>query len=189
MSPFKNMSPLVKVPLKYSLVGGVLIIVLLSVLYNFGDHPLLIPIHLDVRVFIFLLFIYFSVREYKNYYNGGYLHFWQGLTVGVLFYLSVGVLLALFVWIFASVSEGFLDGYIEGAIRGMELKKEELMSGPKVKLSPEEFETQKQNVLQTTPGLLAIDSFLKTCIIGFFMPVLFAVLLRKTESQPLAGKL
>ena len=78
----------------------------------------MIPIIYDYRILLFGVFIFFTLKELKEVYNEGILHFWQGLIAGILFYIGLGLVVGLFIMIFGNIHEPFLQEYIEGTIRG-----------------------------------------------------------------------
>ncbi len=173
--------PLVKVPLKYAVVAAVLAIAAVLVLFYTHRHPLLIPIIYDYRILLFGVFIFFSLKELKEVYNQGILHFWQGLLAGIIFYIGLGLIVGIFILIFGNVHEPFLLEYIEGTIRGLELNKEQLTSENVITITEEEFERQITLMRSTRPYQMALDYFIKSCVIGFFLTILLAVIMRKTD--------
>ena len=73
------MKDLVKVCVRYGAVAGVLSVILLIILYYSGRNPMLIAPFLDFRIFVLGIFIFFSLKEFRDAYQGGLLYFWQGL--------------------------------------------------------------------------------------------------------------
>lgn len=179
----KTLPPLTKVPLKYGLIGSALAVVLILIFYFSGRHPLLIPIFYDYRIFLFGVFIFFGIKEFKEYYNDNRLHFWQGIVIGVIIYLTIGVLVGLFIMLFSSIQPEFLQQYIEGTIRGLELNKEQLINESPIKITEEEYQKQILLLKKIEAYKLAWDYFIKSCVIGFFISIIMAVIMRKTEDR------
>ena len=183
MKWFNSISPMWRVPIKFGLVGAILSIILMIALYSTGRHPLVLPPYLDSRIIIFLIFIYFAVREFKEIYNEGYLHLWQGLLVGSVVYVTVGLVGAVFIVLYTNYDANFLSLYIDLTADGMEAAKAELVFGDqKVKMSEEEFMNHLASLKTTTAINLAVDYFIKSCIIGFFVPLLYSVFFRKVPN-------
>ena len=173
--------PLFKIPLKYGAVAAVLSIAVLLLFYYMARHPLLIPPYMDSRILIFLIFTYFAIREYKENYNGGILHFWEGMILGMVLYLFVGLMGSLFIYTFSRLDQGFITLYIDQATGAVELAKEQLINGPQgVRMSEEEFVRHLASLKETTAPILAVDYFIKTCIVGFFIPLIYSVIFRRT---------
>lgn len=182
-----DIKPLFRIPLKYGAAAAALAIVLIIVLFYAGRHPMLIPVFYDYRIFLFGVIIFFSIKEYRDYYNGGLLHFWEALVNGVITYLIVALLAGLFIWIFSLVDQQFLNEYIQGAIRGLELDKEQLTQTGAVTITEDEYQQQIEMLKNIRPSVLTLDYIIKSMFIGFPITLILAVFLRKTEDR-FAGK-
>ncbi len=178
-----KLKPIYSVPIKYGLIGSLLAIVLIIALFYMGKHPLLIPIFFDYRILLFAVFIFFALKEFKDYYNDKFLQFWQGMVIGIGIYVIIGLMVALFIIAFSTVVPDFHDSYIEGTLRGLELDKEQLVGQGKITISEEEFEKQKELLRAAPSYVLGIDYFIKSCLLGFFLTIIMAVILRKSESR------
>lgn len=181
-----KLAPIFRVPLKYSLIGSLLAVILILVFYFSNRHPLLIPIFYDYRIFLFGVFIFFSAKEYKEYYNEGLLHFWEGVVIGVIIYITIGLLVSCFIILFSNLQPEFVQQYIDGTIRGLELNKDQLVgenAQSAIKITEEEYQNQIELLKQVPAHRLAWDFFIKSCIIGFFISFLMAVIMRKTEDR------
>lgn len=179
----KNIKPLFRIPLKYGAAASVLAIVLIIVLFYAGRHPMLIPVFYDYRIFLFGVIIFFSMKEYRDYYNEGRLHFWEGIVNGVITYLVVALVAGLFIWIFSLIDPEFLETYIQGTIRGLELDKEELTKTGAITITEEEFQQQIEMLKSIRPSVLTLDYIIKSMVIGFPITLILSVFLRKTEDR------
>ena len=178
-----NIKPIFRVPLKYGAAASVLAIVLMIVMYYSGKHPMLIPAFYDYRIFLFGIIIFFSVKEYREYFNGGKLHFWEGLVNGIITYIIVALIAGAFIWVFSLIEPDFLQGYINGALQGLELDKEQLTGEGPITITEEEFQRQVSNLKNIRPSVLPLDYIIKSMVIGFPITLIMAVLLRKTEDR------
>ena len=79
-----NRSPLIKLSIQYGAVAGGLAAALLIASFYLGRHPLMISPYLDFRILLFGIFIFFSLKELRDYEQGGELYFWQGMLGGAL---------------------------------------------------------------------------------------------------------
>lgn len=179
----KNIKPLFRVPIKYGLAAALLAIVLMIVLFYFHKHPMLIPVMYDYRIFLFAIIIFFSVKEYRDYFNGGRLHFWEGVVNGIITYTIVALAVGLFIWIFSAIVPSFLQDYISGTIKGLELEKDNLISQGKITITEEEFNHQIAMLKQLRPSMLTFDYIIKSMFIGFPITVIISVILRRTEDR------
>ncbi len=177
-----NQKSLIQVPFRYGVYGSIVNALFIFLLYSTGRHPILIPPFLDSRILVFLVFIYFVIRDYKENYNSGFLHTWEGILLGIQTYMWIGLLGSVFVYTLGRIHPAFVSDYITNAILGMETAKEELMNGPQaVKMTVEEYQRHLNALKQTTAANLAVDYFLKSLLIGFFIPLVYAALFRKVE--------
>lgn len=152
------------------------------ILYKAGKHPSLLPPYLDSRVVVFIIFIFFAIREYRDYHNGGYLHMWEGLTIGFFVYATVGVTGYIYILVIDSVDPAFIESYRDMAIAGLHNMKEELVHGPQsVTMSESEFNEHLNKLKVTSAGDLATDYLIKSGVIGFFIPLIYTVFLRKVN--------
>lgn len=177
------MKPIVSIPLKYGLIGSLLAVVLLLVLFYTGTHPLLIPTFFDYRIVLFALFIFFGIKEFKDFYNNRFLQFWQGMVIGIGIYVVIGLVVGLFLVAFASVETNFYDEYIAGTISGLELNKEQLLNQGKVTITEEQYNDQLEKLKNTPVSYLGIDYFIKSGVLGFFLTIILSVVLRRSEKR------
>lgn len=167
---------IIRVPVKYAFFGGIFALSVLLIIFYFGDtHPQLLPIFLDFRILLFGVFIFFSIKEFKDVENGGILHFWQGMAVGIICYVGIAWLASL-----GLVGLGKLDpGYVQGYINEMSTILSENESAVIEKVGEEAYNAQMEALPSTTIFALAFDYFLKSMFIGLFLTIIISVILRK----------
>jgi len=68
---------------RYGAIAGVLAFILLIVLYHLGPHPLLTSPFLDFRILLFGIFVFFTLKEFRDFNNNGVLHFSQAMFGGL----------------------------------------------------------------------------------------------------------
>ena len=175
----KTKNPLLLVPFKYGLIGSILSILALLVLFYLGKHPLLLNPVMDARLPLFALIIFISIKVYKEQYSGGIMHFWQGISIGMIAYVLMAFTAALFIFIFSKISSShFLTEYIRIAMAQLVENKEVFIEtvGEKTYI-----DTLAQ--LPNTQAIhLAVDYLLKSMPIGLFLTLILSVLLRNKVS-------
>ncbi len=172
---FNRIPPLVRVPKFYGFIGGVLGFVLLIILYYIDRHPFLIFYLFDFRIPLFGIFIYFILKELRDYYFGGLLFFWQGMIAGSLFGLTYAVVTGLLIWIFAINVPDFVIQYVE-------LATNQLRSAPKEMIERVGKDTVDRAIAAlplTKASDLAFDYFIKCVPFGFFISIILSVILRR----------
>jgi hypothetical protein len=168
-------SPLIKVPFRYGLLGGLIGSVVIAVLYFLGRHPFLLPVIFDFRIILFAVFIFFSLKELRDYYLQGALFFWQGMMGSYIFIITSALLGSLFTWGFAKSYADFLTSYIEKLREQMTVYKDQIITS----VGTEAYNEQLKKLPFTSPVDLAGDYFLKSMIIGLFLAIIISVILRK----------
>lgn len=172
----KNLPPLVGTPLRFGLVGGVLSIFLFLGIYFYNENPLIVFRKFDFGFLLLPVFIFFSIREFRDYKNGGELRFWQGMSVGFLTYMIVAFLSAFFIWIFVDFFEPqLLAGYIADRTQLIVSMKEEMIA----QLGESIYDKTYAEIQQISVLEVALDDFLKKIFIGLFLTIIISVLLRK----------
>jgi len=173
-------SPLVKIPFRYGLLGGLIGCMVISILFFLGRHPFLLPVIFDFRILMFSVFIFFSLKEIRDYHLEGILFFWQGMVSSYIFILTAALIGSGFTWAFALWSPWFLPLYVEKLQQQMLGYKEEIIKS----VGTEVYSQQLAKLPFTTPLDLAGDYFLKSLIIGLFLAIIFSVIVRRTPQTP-----
>ncbi len=168
-------SPIVKIAGKFGFIGGLVLTATLIGLFYLGRHPLLIPLVFDLRILLFPLFIFLSIREFKSI-NDNVLHFWQGLSMGLVCYILIALITAISLWIFGGVIDtSFVSQYIEASIDSLNANRDVFEET----IGVEVLDNAIQNLPSTTANDLAFDYFLKSTPIGFILTLGISLLLRK----------
>lgn len=172
---WKRIPPLVRIPLKYGIFGGVLSLAFVVTFYYLGKHPFLIPPFFDIRVFLIAIFLFFSLREVRDYFFEGIFYFWQGMA-GSLVYLScMALIAALGLLAFGNYEPGFVSIYIE---QGMaQIKSIPLESIEQI--GQRAVDEVLESLPKTTLAQMAIKYTSQTFAIGFFITIIISVILRR----------
>lgn len=169
-------SKLTSVAIKLGLTGALMNIIALLVLFYIGKHPLLLNPFLDARWPLYGLFLFFSMKYFRED-NNDILHFWQGLAVGFIVYLIMAQMVAAFIAVFASIdSTQFLSTYISSAIEKINNNREALLE---TNLSEKTITDALKILPTTTANNLAFDYFLKSMPIGLILTLLLSILMRR----------
>ncbi len=170
----KQPYPLLTVAVKYALVGTALTIVLFFVLLFFDKNPLVTNNWVD---FLLLpIFIFFSIKEYKKYYNQGTLHFWQGMTVGFFTYCGMAFVVAVFLWGYLSlVSPALVQDYITARTDLIMSSKDNFIT----QFGEETYRKVLADVQLVRASDIALDDFMKKLLVGLFITSVVSVLMRR----------
>ena len=168
--------PLIQTPLKYGAIASGLLALLFTVLfYIVGKHPLFVALFFDIRLIILPIFLFFAMKDFRDSRNGSVLHFWQGLMIGFITFTTIGILMAGFIMVLAEFSTNFLSEYISSRIEVLEIQIGQLTDNTSKTI----FQEQIDKMPFTSPFDLAVDYFWKTILIGIFLNIILAVVLRK----------
>jgi len=168
--------PLFRIPLRYALIGIFLYGTLFLILYFLGYNPLVVGRPWDFGFLLIPLMVFFATKDFKTNYNKGELRFWQGMSAGFVTYFVIAIGVALFIYLFLSVADSsILHGYIEDRMHLLEVSKEQFIA----QLGADLFDEQMFKMQQTTALIVALDDFWKKLVIGLFLTILIAAVLRK----------
>ncbi|MDQ3535122.1 MAG: DUF4199 domain-containing protein [Bacteroidota bacterium] len=157
-------------------MGGILIVILFVVMVFFEINPLVASKKLDFGFIILPIFIFFSVKEFRDFKNEGKLRFWQAIALGMLTLFILSALSAIIVWSFLSLfSDDFLKQYIIDRTYLLEEYKPLILEST----SEEVYERTFQDLQNVTPAILAFDDFLKKIFTGIFITLIISVILRR----------
>jgi hypothetical protein len=169
------MKPLFKVPITYGAIAGALGFVFLIALYYWGKHPFGIPVHLDFRIILFGIFIYFSLKELRDFYQGGVLYFWEGSLASFVFLLVFALISSAAIGIFAWVIPDFVDSYIRLKIEFLKALPADIVE----KIGKEVVDSNLKALPATNAFDLATLYFWQSYMIGAFVSIILSVILRR----------
>ena len=119
-----------------------------------------------------------AMKQYRDYMNDKILHFWQGMTIGFITFIVIGLLSGFFVYIMLTlIDPEILTAYIVHTSNLFVAKREEFIQQFGKQLYKDSVETN----LQTTAMKMGIDDFLKKAGIGFMLTIPIAVILRRRK--------
>lgn len=168
-------SPLIKIALRYGAIASLIGFALVVMLFYTGKHPFLIPVYADFRIFLFGVFIFFALKEYRDQQGQGILYFWQGMVGSYVLLLSFGLLAAMAVYLFTLADASFVTEFVR-------LFTEQAKSIPAEELErvgKEDFERNLLELSNTNGYNMALLHFKQSLIIGFFISIIVTIVLRK----------
>ena len=160
---------------RYGAIAGVLAFILLIVLYHLGPHPLLTSPFLDFRILLFGIFVFFTLKEFRDFNNNGVLHFSQAMFGGLSVVLIATVITSVLLWLFGRWEQNFVASYVTQLTTY-------LKSFPKEDISRIGKEIYERN-LAALPATNVFDLiqtyFMQGIVIGFFVNIILSVILRR----------
>lgn len=169
------MSTLLKVCIKYALVAGALAFILAITTFYIGRHPMLISPFLDFRILLFGVFIYFSLREFRDFKQEGVLYFFQAMIGSGIVVVVASVVSTLGVYFFGSLEPGFVNEYISGMSAYLKTFSKEDIE----RIGKEVFDSNLKALPATNMNELAATFFGQGLVIGFFVSIILSVIVRR----------
>jgi hypothetical protein len=176
MSNFiERIPPLVRGPLRFGLIGGVLGSGFVVVLFYVGTHPFLVPVFLDFRIILFIVLIVYCLKELRDYYYKGLLYFWQGMIASLILTVTFAVVaFGLFI-LFGELVPEFVTRYVEQAIAQVRAMPPDVIQ----QIGKETFDRSLATLPTTTAFDLALLYLLQSFGISFFISIILSVILRR----------
>lgn len=173
-------SPLLGIGLRNGSIAGLLAGVLLIIMYYIGSHPMLILPYADFRILLFGIFIFFTLKEFRNNHQDGVLYFGQGLVGSLLFITVAATIGALVIFIYAKINPAFVADFIK---QGLESAKAFSQDATLSEAEKDRIRVMMEALPATNAKSLAGQHFVQSLMIGFFLSIILSVILRKQPKQ------
>ncbi|MBW3544147.1 MAG: DUF4199 domain-containing protein [Bacteroidetes bacterium] len=170
----QSKKPMLMAGLKYGAAGGGLAIVLFVVLWTIKENPLDAGRLFDF--FMLPLFIFFTLKELRDYRQGGRLAYWQGMTAGLFCYTTLALISALFIFIF--LTYGGTDLLVQHQQENLAV----LTDDPQTwieQVGQQAYDKALKEIRELTALDLALDDFLKKALIGLFFTGIITLFFKK----------
>lgn len=165
----------IKVSVRYGAVAGVLAVVLLAGTFYMGRHPLLVSPFLDFRLLLYATFIFFALKEVRDYHQGGALYFWQGIIGSLMLVLTATLVGSLGLWIFGALETDFIPSYIAQ----MTTYLKSFPAADIERIGKDIYERNLSALPSTNIADMVETYFAQGLAIGFFVSIILSVILRK----------
>ncbi|HEY8513206.1 MAG TPA: DUF4199 domain-containing protein, partial [Cyclobacteriaceae bacterium] len=179
-STMKSLRPLLSVCVRYGLIAGGLMVAFFVITYYAGHHPLMIAPYLDFRIVLLGMFVFFALREFRDRFNYGTLHFYQGMMGSYVVVLVACSLGSAGLLIFAALESDFVPDYITEMTAYLQTFSEEDIEA----IGKEIFERNLSLLPATHSRMLAISYLGQGLLIGMFVSIIVSVILRKQPKTP-----
>ena len=171
----KTISPLLKIPARFGVIAGILGFAVALVLYYIGKHPFLFPVYFDFRVLLFGVFIVFALKEYRDFYKGGVLYFWEGFIGSIIFVTVYTVVAIIGMTIFGLLQPDFLSTYVSLSIAQIKSIPPEIVA----QIGKDVYQRNLEMLPATTLGDMMMLYAMQSFIIGLFISIILSVILRR----------
>jgi hypothetical protein len=169
------MKTFVSVPIKYGSIAGLFGSALMIGLYYMDRHPFLIPVYVDSRLILFGVFIFFTLREIRDYRQAGILYFWQGIFASFIFTCTFAILSSLILIIFMWAVPEFLSSYIALSVQQLKLLPPQVIES----IGKDVYNRNLELLPATNLADLAFLYFWQSFMISLFISIILSVILRR----------
>ncbi|MPR35163.1 DUF4199 domain-containing protein [Salmonirosea aquatica] len=180
MSSFLNYfnKPLLKIPLIFGAATGVMAFLFFLGLYLIGVMPLGNKRTLDIGIYLIMMIS--ACWYYRKKVGHGYMHFWEGLTIGYVVN-SVGAFVSgWLVYLFiAWIDPGLFVRYLAEMKQLLMQGKPELVK----RIGEVEFQAMLKSVSQTKPGELITDELSKKTVLAVLPILIISLLFRRQAPE------
>ena len=160
---------------RYGAVAGVIAFVLLVVMYYLGRHPLMTSPFLDFRILLFGIFVFFTLKEFRDYEQEGVLYFSQAMIGGLTVVMVASVVTSLLLYTFGTWEDEFVSEYIAQVTAYLaSFSKDEID-----RIGRDVYERNLNALPATNISNLAITYFVHGLMIGFFVNIVLSVISRR----------
>lgn len=169
-------NPLIKVPLRYALIGAPIGLLANLALYWMGKHPALILPFFDFRIVLFAVFIFLTIKEIRDYSEDGTLYFWQGMIASFVMITVFAVVVSTSLYVFISLQPDYLSSFVK-------MGTEQLSKFPPEdieRIGKEVYQQELINIKTSTPLFLPKRYFYQCFFISIFLSIIISVILRRT---------
>jgi hypothetical protein len=162
-----------KTAYQFGALGGVLSIISFYVLSFWYPDPT--NLNLLFGYFLVPAAVFLSIKFFKDYSNSGYLSFSEGMSVGFVTFILMGLLSALGIWIILSFSPQLFQLIKESKSQVLLESKDMIVS----QLGENSFSTTEQNVKNMSPWDIALNDGLWKIVPGMFFSIIISIIFRK----------
>jgi hypothetical protein len=170
------MKPLFKVPVIYGAIAGAFGVLIVVALYYMGIHPFLIPVYKDYRILLLGIFIFFSLREFRDVYQNGIMSFWEGIIVSFILVSTFAIIAGAGVGVFAGFVPEFIQKYISlhmDILKNFPADEIEKIGGQKV------IDSNLRSLPATDVRKLVELYIWQSFVIGALISIILSLILRK----------
>ena len=169
-------NPILKVAIKFGLIGGLLAVTLFIILYALDQNPLLSTKKIPFGIILIPLLVFFSIKEFRDYFNGRELRFWQGIATGFVNFLIIALISSVFIFAFLNFyDQELLQDLINFNIINFERNKEGFIET----FDEATYNNVLADIRKTTVHHIALDDFTRKMLIGFISTFIISIFLRK----------
>jgi hypothetical protein len=126
------------------------------------------------------VFLFFSLKEFRDYHQHGELYFWQGIISSFLFVATFALVASALIAVFSTVVPDFVASYVQLFTDQLKTWKPEDIA----RVGKENYDRNLMQLPSTNTFDLASLYFMQSFMIGLFISIILSVVLRKQPKTP-----
>lgn len=170
---------LLLISVRYGVVAGVLAAVLMITMFYLGRHPMMTSPFFDFRILLFGIFVFFTLKEFRDYEQQGVLYFSQAMLGGLAAVMVASATSSVLLFLFGSWEGRFVSTYVAQVTAYLKGFSDEDIG----RIGKDVYERNLNMLPATNISNLAITYFVHGLMIGFFVNIVLSVIVRR-EPKP-----
>jgi hypothetical protein len=130
---------------------------------------------MDFRIFLYGIFIFFALKEYREFHQQGVLYLWQGMGGSFVVVATAALVGSMLLRIFGEVESNFIPSYVAAMTEYLEAFPEEDIK----RIGKDAYERNLMELPSTNMGQISILYMFQSFAIGLFVSIILSVILRK----------
>jgi len=160
---------------KFGSLGGLFCLIsFLFLAWLYGDPT---NLNLVFGYIIVPIVIFLAIKYFKDYTNEGLLSFSEGMSVGFVAYMILGIISGLGVWLVLLISDDLFQSILSAKLQILAENKDMIIG----QVGEKSFDTTKNSINEMTALDVALNDSLWKIIPGLFFTIIISIILRKTQ--------
>lgn len=160
----------------FGVLGGVLGIISFFTLSFFREDPT--TLNLIFGYVIVPISIYLALRYFKDYSNGGYISFAEGMSVGFVAYMIIAIISFVGIFLILSFDSSLFEIIKSSKIDTLVTSKETIVS----QVGENSFEATLESVKGMDISDVALNDAIWKIVPGLFFTIIISIILRKNPN-------
>ncbi|WP_075350631.1 DUF4199 domain-containing protein [Algoriphagus marinus] len=170
------MSKYFKTAYQFGSLGGILSLFAFFILSFFYVDPTNLTLLFGYVITPIAIFL--AIKFFKEYSNGGYLSFAEGMSVGFVTYVLIGLVSAIGIWIILTISPSLFEQIKLSKFDVLEKGKETIIS----QVGENSFDATLVSIKEMSKLDVSINDGLWKIIPGLFFTIIISIILRKNPN-------
>lgn len=161
---------------QFGTLGGILSLVAFGVMSWLQPDPT--NLNLIFGYVITPVSIFLALKYFKDYSNNGYISFSEGMSVGFVTYLIIGLISGLGIWIILLIFPEFFESIKASKLEVLDSSKETIIG----QVGDDSFQSTLISVKAMVPLDVALNDTIWKIIPGLFFSIIISIILRKNPN-------